>query len=442
MVNVRNGPVWDRRKAVTPDARPTAGAILRLCAPTRPGPAHANPSEGLFANGFCHGLLSPLVRQLTLVKARTLVWRDVPEPRLETADDVLVRPFAVARCDLDVGLLSGRLARAFSLGRLFGRLDPLAHAAFGARPYALPLPFGHECVAEVLACGDEVRSVRPGDRVTVPFQVSCGTCGRCAVGLTGQCSGVPLFSMYGGIGGRDEWGGMLADVVRVPYGDAMLVRLPDGVDPIGLASLSDNVPDAWRLVGPALGSRPRASVLVVSGFARSIGLYAAAAAVALGATRVDYLDRDRRRLDLAARVGAVAVEGTYTSFRGEYDVVADASATVAGLQCALRAVAPGGVCTVAGFFPRKSTAIPMFTLYAKKLTLATGVIDARTFIPEVLRLVETGAFDPGALTTTLASWDDAPQAMLEDSVKVVVHRPPLRSLALASGDLEHGGNAR
>ena len=81
--------------------------------------------------------------------------------------------------------------------------------------------------------------------------------------------------MYGGIGGRDEWGGMLADVVRVPYGDAMLVRLPDGVDPIGLASLSDNVPDAWRLVGPALGSRPRASVLVVSGFASSIGLYAA-----------------------------------------------------------------------------------------------------------------------------------------------------------------------
>lgn len=89
--------------------------------------------------------------------------------------------------------------------------------------------------------------------------------------------------MYGGVDGKAAWGGALSDIVRVPYGDAMLMGIPNGIDPISIASMSDNLPDAWRTVAPALAVNPGASVLVLGGAAKSVGLYATAMAVALGA---------------------------------------------------------------------------------------------------------------------------------------------------------------
>lgn len=78
---------------------------------------------------------------------------------------------------------------------------------------------------------------------------------------------------------------------QVPQADAMLVALPDGMDPVTVASASDNIPDAWRAVGPQLTIDPGADVLVVGGNPPSIGLYAAGIAVALGST-VTYFDND------------------------------------------------------------------------------------------------------------------------------------------------------
>uniref|UniRef100_UPI0014839C56 alcohol dehydrogenase catalytic domain-containing protein n=1 Tax=Mycobacterium avium TaxID=1764 RepID=UPI0014839C56 len=90
-------------------------------------------------------------------------------------------------------------------------------------------------VAEVVDVGDEVSSVRVGDRVVVPFQISCGRCSACRRGHTGSCLSVPPASMYGfGISGG-LWGGALADLMAVPFADAMLVALPDGVEPAGPA---------------------------------------------------------------------------------------------------------------------------------------------------------------------------------------------------------------
>jgi threonine dehydrogenase-like Zn-dependent dehydrogenase len=75
-----------------------------------------------------------------------------------------------------------------------------------------------------------------------------------------------------------DWGGALADLVRVPFADAMLVELPEGVSPTAVASASDNLPDAWRAVAPFLAESPGADVLVVGGWGRSIALYAVAIA--------------------------------------------------------------------------------------------------------------------------------------------------------------------
>jgi threonine dehydrogenase-like Zn-dependent dehydrogenase len=138
-------------------------------------------------------------------------WQEAADPQITAPQQALVRPIAVACCDLDVGVVQGVLPL------------PPGHAV------------GHEGVGEVIAVGDEVRSVAVGDRVVVPFQMSCGQCSRCLRGVTGSCESMPLMAMYGmaPIAGLDG-GGFMADLVLVPYADAMLVPVPDGVDPIAI----------------------------------------------------------------------------------------------------------------------------------------------------------------------------------------------------------------
>ena len=87
--------------------------------------------------------------------------------------------------------------------------------------------------------------------------------------------------MYGLPAGPQTYGGFASDAVNVPYADAMLVKIPDGVEPSVVASLSDNIPDAWRTVAPPLEDRPGSPVLICMG-AGSIALYAIAIAQALG----------------------------------------------------------------------------------------------------------------------------------------------------------------
>ena len=93
-----------------------------------------------------------------------------------------------------------------------------------------PFPFGHECVAEVTEVGDAVSAVAPGDVVGVPFQISCGECEGCRRGRTGDCERVERMAMYGLPMGTN-YGGFLSDSARVPFADAMLVPVPDDIEP-------------------------------------------------------------------------------------------------------------------------------------------------------------------------------------------------------------------
>lgn len=140
-------------------------------------------------------------------------------PTLSNAAAALVEPLTVATCDADVAALKG------------------------AYPLAGPYPFGHEAVPEVATVGDEVATVKPGDHFVVPFQISWGYCEARQRGRTGNCAIYPPLSTYGlGTMGGLEWGGILADVALVPHADAMLVPVPDGVDPVAFASVSENIP--------------------------------------------------------------------------------------------------------------------------------------------------------------------------------------------------------
>jgi len=232
------------------------------------------------------------------------------------------------------------------------------------------------------------------------------------------------------------WGGVICDRFRVPFADHMLVRVPDGIDPVSLASASDNIPDGWRAVAPFLKKRPAAPVLVVGGAAESIGLYAAAIAVALGSSRVDYVDYIVARLEIAASLGANPIQipkqrraawyrKNAPRRNGDYPITVDASSNCDGLNFAIRSLAPGGTCTVVGNYFQKGTSIPLMQMYANSSTLHTSVSHPRSDLPEVLELIKSKRFQPEKITTVLANWDDAPEAFLERTTKVVIHRPAL-----------------
>src|ERR1700751_4084042 len=113
------------------------------------------------------------MKQLTFEDVGRYVWRDVPDLTITAPEQALIRPLAVACCDLDIGVVHGRLPM------------PPGHAV------------GHEGLGEVVAVGDGVSGARVGDRVGVPFRISSGDCGECPRGVTGSLGSLPMMAMYG-----------------------------------------------------------------------------------------------------------------------------------------------------------------------------------------------------------------------------------------------------
>lgn len=276
-------------------------------------------------------------------------------------------------------------------------------------------------IARVSDVGEAVTSVSPGDLVVVPFQISCGSCPACQAGRTGNCGTVALGSMYGYEPFGGPWGGFLADKVRVPYADAMLVRLAPGTDPAAVASLSDNVPDAWRTVGPPLAQAPGSEVLIVGGAGGSVPLYAIQLALALGAPAVRYLDENPSSLALAEALGAQVSEGPVPRVAGSFAVTVDASMNAEGLGCALRSAGPDGVCTSIGIY-LKDTPVPLFDMYLNGVSFRTGRGHARPVIPSLIELVISGRFRPELVTSQVAAWEAAPQALSDPPRKLVLTR--------------------
>jgi alcohol dehydrogenase len=339
------------------------------------------------------------VLQLIYTGPRGLEWREAADPRLISDRAALVRPKAVATCDLDALIIDG------------------------SSPFAAPFALGHECVAEVVDVGDAVTSLAPGQLVSVPFQISCGSCSSCRRGRTGNCSEVAFMSTYGFGPAVGEWGGFLADLVSVPYADHMLVPVPEGLEPAAVASASDNISDAWRTVGPALRDDPGAPVLVVGGAGPgSIGLYAVALAVSLSAESVLYVDGDEKRRRIASTLGAETL-AEMPKRLGPFPITVDASADPDGLALALRSTAPDGICTSSAIYFGEQPALPLLEMYTKCITFRTGRAHVREAMPEVLGLAAAGTLHPELVTTRVAPWSDAVDALLErDWTKLVIER--------------------
>ncbi len=378
------------------------------------------------------------MRELNFVRSGHLEWIDKPDPVLVEPTDALVRPFVASRCDGDVLPIHRPVSRAMQLGLRVGLVDPVVASIVGDVPFRGPFGIGHECIAQVTAVGAAVADLHVGDIVVVPWAVSCGTCPECRAGITAKCSTLVATSpgrtlaAFGFGPASGAWGGMVADSLRIPFADHMLVRVPDAVDPLRVAAASDNLTDAWRSVVPPLRERPGGSVLVIGGGGQSIGLYAAGLAKEHGAAVVDYYDDRDARLEVAEELGAHVHKvgsGRRRSILGRitdrYDVVVEASSSEQGLRDAVRALRPGGICTGTGYYLAPGTKIPVMDMYATSATLKVGVSSVRPHLPDVLEFFATSSFPAEKVTSLLADWDDAPEAYTARTTKLVLHRERL-----------------
>jgi len=218
-----------------------------------------------------------------------------------------------------------------------------------------------------------------------------------------------------------DHGGLFSEQVRVPYADGMLVPIPAGVDPVAVASASDNLTDAFIAVDTGLTKHPGGSVLVVGG-CESLGLFAVDHALARGARVVDYVDVDEAR-----RIAAVSLGGRAFARQTDarYDVVVFASRDSAEIAPAIKALAPAGHFSLVSMFFGEIP-MPMWEMYLRGISLSLGLPNSGARVREVLALVASGAIHPDRIVT-VHDFADAPEALSSREMKPVFTRARRRS---------------
>jgi alcohol dehydrogenase len=335
------------------------------------------------------------VRALVFVGPGVLEWREAPDPVITGDREAIVRPIAASTCDLDQLLIRGEA------------------------PFPGPFAIGHECVAEIVDLGDDAGDLQAGQRVIVSWHISCGQCTSCRAGLTAHCEEVPYGAMFG-LPVAGEWGGLFSDLVRVPFASSMLVPVPDGADHRALASAGDNLALALECLTGHLERQPGASVLILG--SGSIGLYATELAGALGAGRVVYVDRDPQRRELAASLGAQAIDCPPGRKSGVFDLALDAAMDEEWLRQALGLLEPEGACECPSIYFKESVALPLFAMAIRGVHFHTARGNARPHIPRLLQMTADQTISPERVTSEILDWETAPEALSNPSYKPVFVR--------------------
>ncbi|NUR05960.1 MAG: glutathione-dependent formaldehyde dehydrogenase [Nocardioidaceae bacterium] len=339
---------------------------------------------------------------------------EVPDPRIEEPTDVIIKVTSSGLCGSDLHLYE-TLAPFMESGDIVG----------------------HEPMGIVQEVGSAVTTLRPGDRVVVPFNVSCGSCWMCERQLYSQCettqthehgTGASFFGyskLYGHVPGGQ------AEYLRVPFGDFLPVKVPDGPTDDRFLFLSDVLPTAWQ--GLKYAAVPAGGTLLVLG-AGPIGDMAARMAVHAG-HRVISVDRVPERLARVQKFGAEPVNlddlgkdssvadvvRETTGGRGA-DAVIDAvgmeahgSPAAAGVQrlagllpdavaeplmkkagvdrlaalyTAFDAVRRGGTVSISGVYGGAMDPLPMFQLFDKQIQIRMGQANVRAWTDELLGILE------------------------------------------------------
>jgi alcohol dehydrogenase len=308
---------------------------------------------------------------------------ETAEPRIEQAEDAVVRVTMAAISGTDVRQAAGR---------------------FGT---AAGQPLGHEFVGVVESVGDGVKRLQPGQRVIAPAVLFCGGCFYCKKGLLSACERRQRF-------GRGGLGGAQAGLVRVPRADAVLQPIPGSISDTNAVLLSD------LLTGPfaglkLAGLKPGDAVAVVG--SGPTGLAVQLLAHTMGAGRVVALDHNGYRRDAAKRLGStVASNGdaraaidAVTAGRGA-DIAIEATGTVEGLAAAAALSRPAGSLLSLGIGIEAGGGFPITSLTDRGVRLiAAGATPVRNYFADVANLIGRGILDPAPLVSHTLSLDEAPR---------------------------------
>ncbi|GAA0461474.1 zinc-dependent alcohol dehydrogenase [Streptomyces olivaceiscleroticus] len=353
------------------------------------------------------------MRALTWHGKRDVRIDTVPDPKIQDPTDVLVKITSTGICGSDLHLYE-------VLGPFLEPGDIL----------------GHEPMGVVEEVGPEVTKLKPGDRVVVPFNVSCGTCWMCSQGLHSQCEttqnrergkGGSLFGytkLYGQVPGGQ------AEFLRVPFGDHLPVQVPHGPPDDRFVYLSDVLPTAWQAVEYA--DVPPGGTVTVLGLG-PIGDMAARIALHRGASKVIGVDLVPERLARARARGVHTLDlGEYgkdtadeirrlTDGRGTDAVIEavgmEAHGTpgaklaqqavgllpspvaqkvteragvdrLAALNLGIDAVRRGGTFSISGVYGGNVDPLPLLTMFDKQIQIRMGQANVRRWVDDILPLLD------------------------------------------------------
>lgn len=297
-------------------------------------------------------------------------WKDVPDPRITSATDAIIKVDAVTICGTDLHILKGDVP-AVSAGRVLG----------------------HEAVGTVHEVGSAVQNLRRGDRVLVSCITSCGTCRFCREARYGQCLGGGGWILGHKIDGTQ------ADYVRVPFADTSTFPVPDGVSDEQVLMLADILPTGYE-VGVLNGRVGPGDTVAIVG-AGPIGLAAILGAKLFSPAMIVAIDHADSRLAAAKAFGAdvtinpshedaVAIVRDLTDELG-VDVAVEAVGVPATFEQCTALVRPGGVVANVGVHGQPAV-LHLEDLWIKDVTITTGLVDTSS-TPTLLRLVASGQID-------------------------------------------------
>jgi threonine dehydrogenase-like Zn-dependent dehydrogenase len=335
---------------------------------------------------------------------------EVADPKIVDATDVLLKITTSAVCGSDLHQYHGRGGTLIQKGAMMG----------------------HEFMGVVEEAGAAVRGVRPGDRVVVPFSVSCGHCEWCRNRLPTQCTTTGR-AVFGGRFGH-VFGGGQAERIRVPFADHLCEKVPAGMSDDDAIFLGDILSTGYFCAENG-GIRPGDTVAVFG--AGPVGLLAMQSAQLFGPARVFAVDRVGYRLALAAEFGAEPVNldkgdpaeqlRSLTGGRGP-DVVLECVGHETPFTQAIQAVRAAGTVSSVGVYVESSMGFPAREAFFKDLTLKMGICNARNYITTLMPLVQRGKLTPSRIITHTMPLADAPKGYAifdkkEDRAIKVMLRP-------------------
>jgi threonine dehydrogenase-like Zn-dependent dehydrogenase len=386
---------------------------------------------------------------------RALVWHGkadvrverVPDPQLLDTRDVIVKITSTAICGSDLHLYGGYMPTLKSGDIL-----------------------GHEFMGEVVETGREVRNLKRGDRVVVPFTIACGHCWFCSHDLWSLCDNSnPNADMATEVFGHSPSGlfgythlfggyaGGQAEYVRVPFGDVGPYKVPDGLDDDKVLFLTDIFPTGYMAAENA-DIQP-GDVVAVWGCG-PVGQFAIRSAYMLGAETVIAIDRLPERLALAREGGAHTIDfmeddvfdrlmektggrgpdscidavGLEAHGAGSVDAVYDRAKFGAWLATdrphvlrqAIMACRKGGTVSIPGVYGGLLDKVPFGAVVNKALTLKSGQTHVHRYFAPLMKRIQEGEIDPSFVISHRLPLDDAPEGYRmfrekqNDCIKVVL----------------------